>query len=181
MIELIIFAVFFLLGSAVAFYKFAPLRFLKKRRAAPKISKEQLAVLKYENFGHNFSIADLIAETLIVRMRPPLTNIEWETYDNKFRSETEKRLRVKIVSQMDPECFTEFDISLERPGNSRYGTYAEAYQKDGFMFYDRDKESTFTPRDCIMQNLIKPYDKATIEFSKKYKSQIYGSDLNGAL
>ncbi|AOZ63609.1 hypothetical protein SEA_WEASELS2_19 [Rhodococcus phage Weasels2] len=181
MIELIIFVVFFLLGAAVAVYKFAPLKFLKKRRAEPRISKEQLAVLKYENFGHNFSIADLIAETLIVRMRPPLTTIEWETYDEKFGKETEKRLRVKIVSQTDTECFTEFNISLERPGNSRYGTYAEAYQKNGFMFYDKDKESTNTPRECIVQNLVKPYDKATVEFANKYKSQIYGSDLNGAL
>lgn len=180
MIELIIFVVFFLLGSAVAFYKFAPLRFLKKRRAEPKISKEQLAVLKYENFGHNFSIADLIAETLIVRTRPPLTNIEWETYDEKRGYETEKRLRIKIVSQLNSEHTTECDLSLERPHNSDYGTYAEAYQKNGYTFCKK-KETKYTPRQCIIDHITKRYDKAAQEFAKKYKSQIYGSDLNGAL
>lgn len=145
------------------------------------MSKEKLEILRYENFGHSFSLADLISETLSSKYRPPMTNIVWETYDAKqvrYGVQSGKMLRIKIVSVLEADNFTESSFSLERPINTDYGDYAKAYLNNGYLFF-KGKESSLTPKVAVKNHIKKAFTKAIEEFENKYKS--YGSDLNGVL
>lgn len=156
--------------------------FRRYRSKKPSISNDtNLAIIKYENFGHNFSIADLVNTELKKLDRPEYTSWEWETFTYETKNENEKRLRIKLISLLDTEKKVSSAISLEKSNYYWYDTpYSDAYIRNYGMVTSRCY-SDAPVRDVVRKELVETAQNLIIKFKTDYKDTEFGSDLNGVI
>jgi len=156
--------------------------FRRYRSKKPSVSNEtNLAIIKYENFGHNFSIADLVNTELKKLERPEYTSWEWETFTYETKSENEKRLRIKLISLLDTEKKVSGTFSLEKSNDYWYDTpYSDAYiRNDGIVASRYYNDAPV--QDVVQKELVETAQKLVIKFKTDYKDTEFGSDLRGMI
>lgn len=147
----------------------------------PSVSNEtNLAIIKYENFGHNFSIADLVNTELKKIDKPEYTSWEWETFTHEGKT-SEKRLRIKLISLLDTEKKVSGTFSLEKSSDYWYDTpYSDAYIRNDGMVTSR-YYSDAPVKDVVRKELVEKAQQLVIKFKTDYKDTEFGSDLNGVI
>jgi hypothetical protein len=169
--------VFIALAVLLGIWAFVHYRSNKK----PSVSNDtNLAIIKYENFGHNFSIADLVNTELKKLERPEYTSWEWETFDYETKKTNEKRLRIKLISLLDTEKKVSNAISLEQSSDYWIETsYSDAYIRRDGMISSRVSHNPRPVKEVVKDDLVDTAQRLIIKFKTDYKDTEFGSDLRG--
>lgn len=149
----------------------------------PRVSAEtKLAITKYENFGHDFSIADLVTSILKKAEKPPFTNWTWNTFlANAGKYGEERMLRVQLNSQLDSKKATYCEISLEESNDYRYNSkYSDVYIESKGIHKARHYDDK-TVKELIAEDIKNAARGAGLEFQREFKDTEFGSDLSGVV
>lgn len=157
--------------------------FRRYRSKKPSISNNtNLAIIKYDNFGHNFSIADLVNTELKKLERPEYTSWEWETFTYETEYANVKHLRIKLISLLDTEKKVSGSISLEKSNDYWIeDSYSDAYIRNDGMISSRVNSYLSPVRDIVKKDLVDTAQNLIIKFKTEYKDTEFGSDLSGVV